>query len=235
MKIIGFIPARSGSSRLKNKNIKLINNRPLIYWTVVKAVKSKIFDRIIFSSDSSIYYKKLIYYLKKDNINISRIEFDMRDKKFSNKKSKIFDYLKFEFIKKNLINNSDLIVQLLPTFPLRKTSSIRKIVEISKKNKKNTFSVSQYDFHVSFAMEISKNKWHPLIKNSPMVTGKTQSQNQKKYYRPNGVVNCLWVKTLNKKIKSIYFKAMPVVVPRDESYDIDTKEDLELIKIKFNV
>ena len=59
MKIIGFIPARSGSTRLKNKNIKLINNRPLIYWTVVNAVKSNIFNRIIFSSDSSIYYKKL--------------------------------------------------------------------------------------------------------------------------------------------------------------------------------
>ena len=46
--IIGFIPARSGSTRVKNKNIRLINGRPLIYWTVFKALKSKKFDKIIF-------------------------------------------------------------------------------------------------------------------------------------------------------------------------------------------
>ena len=65
MEIIAFIPARSGSTRLKNKNISKINKRPLIYWTVIKAIKSKIFNRIIFSSDSVNYYKILLYYLKK--------------------------------------------------------------------------------------------------------------------------------------------------------------------------
>ena len=40
MERIAFIPARSGSSRLKNKNIKLLNGEPLIYWTVKSAIKS---------------------------------------------------------------------------------------------------------------------------------------------------------------------------------------------------
>ena len=57
MNTIAFIPARSGSTRFKNKNIIKIKNRPLIYWTAAKAVKSKFFDRIIFSSDSYNYYK----------------------------------------------------------------------------------------------------------------------------------------------------------------------------------
>ena len=235
MEIIAFIPARSGSTRLKNKNISKINKRPLIYWTVIKAIKSKIFNRIIFSSDSVNYYKILIYYLKKDNLDFSKIEFDNRSKKFSKTKSKIFDYLRHELIKKNKINRSDLIVQLLPTYPLRKIRTIKKIVEIAKKNKKNTFSVCKYDFHVSFAMEIKKNKWNALFKKAPLITGKTQSQTQKTYYHPNGVANCLWVKNLNKNIKSIYFKAIPVVVSRSESHDIDTKEDFEFIKLLFNV
>ena len=46
-KIICFIPARSGSTRIKNKNIKLINKRPLIYWTVSKALRAKVFDKKI--------------------------------------------------------------------------------------------------------------------------------------------------------------------------------------------
>ena len=49
MEVIGFVPARSGSTRLKNKNIKLLNRKPLIYWTIIKALKSKKFDRLIFS------------------------------------------------------------------------------------------------------------------------------------------------------------------------------------------
>ncbi len=233
MSTIAFIPARSGSTRFKNKNIIKIKNRPLIYWTAAKAVKSKFFDRIIFSSDSYNYYKILIYYLKKDNLDFSKIEFDKRDPKFTTTKSKIFDYLKSEFIKKNSINNSDLIVQLLPTFPLRKIRSLKKIIEISKKNQKNSFSVSLYDFHVSFAMEVKKSKWYPLVKNSPLISGKTQSQSQKIFYHPNGVANCLWAKNLSKNNKSIYSKAIPVIIPKIESFDIDTKEDLEFIKLIF--
>ena len=91
MEIIAFIPARSGSTRIKNKNIRLINERPLIYWTVSKAIKSKIFDKIIFSSDSEKYFKILIKYLKKDKLNISKIIFDKRDFIHSKTKSKIFD------------------------------------------------------------------------------------------------------------------------------------------------
>ena len=76
--IICFIPARSGSTRIKNKNIKIINGRPLIYWTVLKALQSKQFDQIIFCSDSIKYYKILIKYLKKDKLNYKDIIFDIR-------------------------------------------------------------------------------------------------------------------------------------------------------------
>jgi CMP-N-acetylneuraminic acid synthetase len=46
--MIAVIPARSGSVRVKNKNIKLINGHPLIAYTIEFAKKSKIFDKIIF-------------------------------------------------------------------------------------------------------------------------------------------------------------------------------------------
>ena len=64
MKKIAFIPARSGSTRIKNKNLKKINDKPLIYWSVYHAIKSSRFDEIIFGSDSEYYYKVLIRYLK---------------------------------------------------------------------------------------------------------------------------------------------------------------------------
>uniref|UniRef100_UPI0021D815FF acylneuraminate cytidylyltransferase family protein n=1 Tax=Enterobacter huaxiensis TaxID=2494702 RepID=UPI0021D815FF len=52
MKKIAIIPARGGSKRLPGKNIKNLCGRPLIEWTIEAAIKSKLFDRIIVSTDS---------------------------------------------------------------------------------------------------------------------------------------------------------------------------------------
>ena len=49
---IAIIPARSGSRRIKDKNIKIFNKKPIIYWSIKAAKESKIFDRIIVSTDS---------------------------------------------------------------------------------------------------------------------------------------------------------------------------------------
>jgi CMP-N,N'-diacetyllegionaminic acid synthase len=234
MEVICFIPARSRSSRVKNKNIRLIKNRPLIYWTVSKAIKSKQFDKIIFSSDTNEYYKILIKYLKKDKLNYRNLVFDKRDITHSQKKSKIFDYLKFDLIKKFNFKKDDLIVQMLPTCPLRSIKSIKKAIHHSISNNKNCFSASEYDFHISFSFSIYGNNWKPVFKNSSMITGNTQSQNQKKYYHPNGVINCLYVKSLNKNTKSIYQKASPIIIPKSESFDLDTEEDFILIKKILN-
>ena len=231
--IICFIPARSGSTRIKNKNIRLINGRPLIYWTVSKAIKSKKFDRIIFSSDSDNYYNTLIKYLKKDKLNYHDIIFDKRDIKYSKTKSKIFDYLKFDFIKKFDLKDEDLLVQMLPTCPLRSIETINRAINYSIKTKKNCFSASEYDFHLSFGFSINGTKWKPVFRKSPMITGNTQSQSQKNFYHPNPAINCLYAKSLNKNAKSIYKDATPILIPKSEAFDLDTEDDLKILKKIF--
>ena len=52
MKYLAIIPARKGSKRIKNKNIKRFNREPLINWTIRSALKSKCFDKIFVSTDS---------------------------------------------------------------------------------------------------------------------------------------------------------------------------------------
>jgi len=53
-----IIPARGGSSRLKNKNILPINGRPLIYWVIKAAKDSRLIDRLVVSTDSKKIAKK---------------------------------------------------------------------------------------------------------------------------------------------------------------------------------
>ncbi len=61
MKKICIIPARAGSKRIPNKNIKKFNGKPIIYYPLSEIKNSKIFDEIIVSSDS----KKILNLVKK--------------------------------------------------------------------------------------------------------------------------------------------------------------------------
>ena len=55
--IIAIIPARSTSKEVRNKNIVKIKGKELISYTICCALKSKLFDRVIVSTDSKKYAK----------------------------------------------------------------------------------------------------------------------------------------------------------------------------------
>ena len=62
--ILCTICVRSGSKGVKNKNIKKIKGKPLIYYTLNQAIKSKLFNNIVISTDS----EKILEYSKKKKI-----------------------------------------------------------------------------------------------------------------------------------------------------------------------
>jgi len=53
MKVVAVIPARGGSKRLPNKNIRPLCGKPLIAWTIECAIQSQVIDRIIVSTDNA--------------------------------------------------------------------------------------------------------------------------------------------------------------------------------------
>ena len=55
MKNIAIIPARSGSKGLKDKNIRLLNEKPLLAYSVEAALESGVFDEVMVSTDSEKY------------------------------------------------------------------------------------------------------------------------------------------------------------------------------------
>ena len=64
--IIAVIPAKSGSLRLKNKNIKILNKKPMVYWSIKYAKTSKLLDKIYVSTNS----KKISDLMKKYKISV---------------------------------------------------------------------------------------------------------------------------------------------------------------------
>ena len=61
-KILCVIPARKGSQGIKDKNMKRLNGKPLLQWTIESALKSRLISKIVLSSDS----EKMIKFVKKN-------------------------------------------------------------------------------------------------------------------------------------------------------------------------
>ena len=50
-KVLGLIPARGASKRLPRKNLRQINGKPLIYWSIVEAQESEYVDSVVVSTE----------------------------------------------------------------------------------------------------------------------------------------------------------------------------------------
>ena len=112
MNIVAIIPARSGSKSIKDKNITLYKGKPLIYYSIKTALKSKYINRVIVSTDSN-KYKKIS---KRFGAEVPFL----RPKKYSSDNSVDYDYILHA--SKFLIKNKyypDLIILLRPTTPNR--------------------------------------------------------------------------------------------------------------------
>lgn len=51
MKVLGIIPARGGSKRVPRKNLRPLGGKPLITWAVETAYHSRVFDKVVISSE----------------------------------------------------------------------------------------------------------------------------------------------------------------------------------------
>ena len=175
-KIICIIPARSGSSGLKNKNIKIINGKPLLYWPIKAAKKSKIIDEIVVTTDSKKIQKKAI--------NLGANAPFLRPKKISQNSSKISDAIVhvINFYKKRVNKKFDYLILLEPTSPLTETKDIDKTLKILIKNNNldSLVTVTQnITSHPSFNFKIKNKKLKKISNDSP---DKNRQNISKMYY-----------------------------------------------------
>ena len=122
--IIAIIPAKGNSKRLKNKNIRSLNKKPLIYWTIKHAQKSKIIKKIFVSTDS----QKISNFAQKMNIGVIR-----RPKKLGGE-TPIIEVYKHAYQKLKKKYKLKAIVGLQPDHPDRKVPA-DKAISIFKKKK----------------------------------------------------------------------------------------------------
>jgi CMP-N-acetylneuraminic acid synthetase/quercetin dioxygenase-like cupin family protein len=118
MKKIAMIPVRLGSKRVKNKNLRLLGNKPLVSYVIEAALESKVFDEIYLNSESDIF---------KEIADSYGIKFYKRPDWYSSDEA-TNDHFSLDFM-----NNveGDILIQLLATSPFITSEQIVNFVNQS--------------------------------------------------------------------------------------------------------
>lgn len=228
MKILGFIPARSGSKGISNKNIHLLCGQPLIYYTIQAALYSNI-NRCLVSTDS------------KEIAEISRnlgadVPF-LRPTKLASDTAIIEDALEHALTHLWEQENyrPDLIVLLHPTTPLRTSNDIdRGIALLNSKNVDSVVSVSEPKEHPADMLRWNEKEHTVDFLLDNITPGMQQRQSYPKYHFLNG---CVYVFTYTsfQENKSRFGKQILIYdIPQIRSIDIDTMDDLLMAEALVN-
>ncbi|WP_079474811.1 acylneuraminate cytidylyltransferase family protein [Marinococcus halophilus] len=225
MNNLAIIPARSGSKGLKDKNIKHLDGKPLIAYTIEAAINSKKFDEIMVSTDSKIY------------ADISRnwgasVPF-LREKELSTDLSSSWDVVR-NIIKNYLLQGKKFqtITLLQPTSPLRGSEDIAKAHEIMlEKKAESVVSVCEVDHSPMLTNTLPKD--HSL---QNFITEKQSSkrrQDSPAYFRINGSIYIVRTDTIDKANFLYNSKSFAHIMSPEKSIDIDNELDFNFAEFLF--
>ncbi|MEJ2653027.1 MAG: acylneuraminate cytidylyltransferase family protein [Gammaproteobacteria bacterium] len=219
-----IIPARSGSKRLPNKNVKILGGKPLVAWTLQACAEASSVDEVIFSTDSLEYWEIAQQHVKSDKM---RLDFRAPDEAGDN--VKIFDYLKGKR-SKIFGEREGAFILALPTVPFRRAEHVEEAIALFESSGKAVFSATNYGFPISFAFRMpSQDAWEAVFPESPMLTGNTRSQNQQEAYHPNGAIYVRSIADLaDPNLQTLYTNALPYLMSRTDSIDIDSEVDFKM-------
>ena len=213
-KILAIIPARKGSKRIPNKNLKKFNGKPLIYWSIKAAHESKYIDKVIVSTDSKLIREISIKHG-------SDVPF-LRPKEISTSTSKSSDVIIHAL---NNINGYDYIIYLQPTSPLRDKKDIDDSIKLGVNNNVKSLASFSHSLHhdPNIIFEFDKNK--KKIKK----TNFSKSENKRSsYYVLNGAIFLLKASWFKDNKKFIYKGTFPFIMDQKKSVDIDNSYDFEI-------
>ena len=217
-RVLAIIPARAGSKRVKNKNIKPLAGKPLIQWTFEAVLSSKYVDCTYVTTDSREIFKLAEengflcpelrpHHLASDTATTNDVlihvvnSLEMKDEKF------------------------DYFLLLQPTSPLRTTTDIDDAIEVLyQSKKKNLVSLSLCEHSPLFSNTLPENNSLQGFINPQAIA---RTQDLPNYYRLNGAIY-IYSRDYIGKISEVYCDDSVAYISRKGTdVDIDTYDDFD--------
>lgn len=230
MKSIAIIPARGGSVRIPKKNIKPLNNIPLIEYTIKQALASDCFDRIIVSTENSeimlisTIAGAEVYHRPKPLAEDVESELVVKDLVETLEKEKYFP---------------DIITMLQPTSPFRKPETIQKCIDELINN------FDKFDSVITISSISQRPEWMGFLQKNDIFTPYTDtwrykdespynlpkakyiklvaSQDLPRLYNQNGCVYTFKRDLIINNGLIIGLKTKGIIIDEYEAFDLDTE------------
>ena len=218
MNIVAIIPARGGSKRIPNKNIKTFADQPIISYSIKAAQDVELFDRIIVSTDS----EKIAEVAETYGAEVPFIRPSELADDFCATVPVLLHAL--DWLTEHGFA-TDYFCCIYATAPFVRPEHITEGFNLLKKRNASTaFSVTTFPYPISRALKIGNDgrieMFWPEHENS-------RSNDLPKSYHDAG--QFYWGNTKKFMSEKTFFssKAAPVIIPRYLVQDIDTREDWE--------
>lgn len=228
MKQVVVIPARGGSKGVPGKNIKLLNGKPMIYYTI-EAARDNFSDNEIIVSTDDIEIKNCV-----EQIGL-KVPF-LRPSELATDTATTYDVLihTLEYLKSKDLHPEKLIL-LQATSPFRNGNHIKQ-------------ALTYYTEDIDMVVSVKETKSNPYFnifeedKNGFLQKSKsgiyTRRQDCPKVWEYNGAIYIINVASLLKTKSLLFNKIVKFEMDEHSSHDIDTPLDWKiadfLIKEKLN-
>lgn len=222
-KRIAIIPARSGSKGLKDKNVKLLNGKPLMAYTIEAAIRSAVFDVIFVSTDSELYAEIARGYGADAHFLRSEVNSSDQASSWDTVREVIMQFEKEGFL-------FDEIMLLQPTSPLRTSEDIiNAFIIFEKQNAMAVESLTEMDhsplWSNTLPSDMSMDGFFNEYSNMPR-------QALPIYYRENGAIYLVKRTLIDKRDPEIFAKGCyAYIMPRKRSIDIDVELDFKIAEV----
>ena len=224
-KSIAIIPARGGSKRIPKKNIKDFFGKPLIAYSIQTALASKLFDKVIVTTDD----EKIAAIAKEYGAEVPFIRPKELSDDFSGTQE-VIDHA-VEWLEDHG-EHYDFVCTIYATAPLLKTQYLVEGYNTLKASSAiNAFSATSMPFPIQRTFKVTENGRCKMFTPEHYMT---RSQDLEEAYQDAG--QFYWAKTAKESQEVMFGKnSIPVILPRHLVQDIDTLEDWTRAEVMYKV
>jgi pseudaminic acid cytidylyltransferase len=223
---IAVIPARGGSKRIPEKNIKPFAGKPIIAYSIIAALESNIFDRVIVSTDSS----KIASVAEQFGAEVPFLRSKTLSDDFTGTDAVVFDALA------RIVTTGvtvDYICCIYATAPFIRPQDLQQGFEMLKKSTASSaFTVTSFPYPIYRSLSVNEQGYLKMIWPEHKMT---RSQDL-----PEAVHDAaqFYLAKADRFMKEKTFwtdDVIPIYLPRQRVQDIDTPEDWGIAEKMFSI